>query len=119
MTLGLYVPRRRRAAIFSHSFSLKINRFEEPGSHGLLCDLLWSDPISDFGHEQERGVPQGTTFLNNATRGCSYYFTYGSFCIELHNPCFNRCHRYEAACQFLERNNLLGIIRGHEAQDAG
>lgn len=27
--------------------------------------------------------------------------------------------RYEASCQFLERNGLLGIIRGHEAQDAG
>lgn len=29
------------------------------------------------------------------------------------------CHRYEAACKFLERNQLLGIFRGHEAQDAG
>jgi hypothetical protein len=27
--------------------------------------------------------------------------------------------RYEAACKFLERNGLLSIIRGHEAQDAG
>jgi serine/threonine-protein phosphatase 2B catalytic subunit len=27
--------------------------------------------------------------------------------------------RYNAACQFLERNNLLSIIRAHEAQDAG
>jgi hypothetical protein len=27
--------------------------------------------------------------------------------------------RYEAVCTFLERNGLLGIIRGHEAQDAG
>ena len=27
--------------------------------------------------------------------------------------------RYEAACRFLERNQLLGIFRGHEAQDAG
>lgn len=26
---------------------------------------------------------------------------------------------YAAACQFLERNNLLSIIRAHEAQDAG
>jgi hypothetical protein len=30
-----------------------------------------------------------------------------------------RCERYEAACKFLERNGLLGIVRGHEAQDAG
>lgn len=27
--------------------------------------------------------------------------------------------RYDAVCQFLERNNLLTVIRGHEAQDAG
>ncbi|KAJ7062056.1 Metallo-dependent phosphatase-like protein [Mycena amicta] len=80
---------------------VNLNRFSEPGSRGLLCDLLWSDPIVNFGHEDENGVPKGTTFLNNHTRGCSYYYT------------------YEAACQFLERNGLLGIIRGHEAQDAG
>ena len=26
---------------------------------------------------------------------------------------------YEAVCAFLERNNLLTVIRGHEAQDLG
>ena len=26
---------------------------------------------------------------------------------------------YEAVCAFLERNNLLTVIRGYEAQDAG
>ncbi|KAH9476265.1 Serine/threonine-protein phosphatase 2B catalytic subunit A1 [Psilocybe cubensis] len=83
-----------------------INRFTEPGSHGLLCDLLWSDPIVNFGHENEpaptgQGVTPGTTFMHNNTRGCSYFYT------------------YEAVCQFLERNNLLTVIRGHEAQDAG
>lgn len=26
---------------------------------------------------------------------------------------------YHAACAFLEKNNLLSIIRAHEAQDAG
>ncbi|KAF9043876.1 Metallo-dependent phosphatase [Hymenopellis radicata] len=84
----------------------KMNRFEEPGGKGLLCDLLWSDPVANFGHEQEPSsqglqLAPGTTFLNNQTRGCSFFFT------------------YEAACQFLDRTNLLGIIRGHEAQDAG
>lgn len=28
-------------------------------------------------------------------------------------------NRYQAATEFLKRNNLLGIIRGHEAQDHG
>ncbi|KAJ3776026.1 Metallo-dependent phosphatase-like protein [Lentinula raphanica] len=80
-----------------------MDRFREPGSHGLLCDLLWADPVSGFGEEDKPNslVPPGTTFLHNATRGCSYFFTYA------------------AACQFLERTRLLGIIRGHEAQDNG
>lgn len=28
-------------------------------------------------------------------------------------------YRYDAVCAFLNRNNLLGVFRGHEAQDAG
>ncbi|KIK81582.1 hypothetical protein PAXRUDRAFT_832749 [Paxillus rubicundulus Ve08.2h10] len=84
----------------------RLNRFQEPGSSGLLCDLLWSDPVVNFGYEHEPSthgpaLPPGTTFEHNATRGCSFFFT------------------YEAACKFLERNGLLGIVRGHEAQDAG
>ncbi|KAI0300575.1 Metallo-dependent phosphatase [Multifurca ochricompacta] len=84
----------------------RINRFQEPGSFGLLCDLLWSDPVPNFGHENEPSshpspVPPGQTWGHNTTRGCSYYFT------------------YDAVIKFLERNELLGVIRGHEAQDAG
>ncbi|PWN51255.1 putative calcineurin catalytic subunit [Violaceomyces palustris] len=74
----------------------KINRFREPPTHGLMCDLLWADPLEDFGQEKTN-----ESFIHNHVRGCSFFFT------------------YNAACQFLERNNLLSIIRAHEAQDAG
>lgn len=74
----------------------KIDRFREPPTHGLMCDLLWSDPLEEFGQEKTN-----ETFIHNHVRGCSYFFS------------------YHAACQFLERNNLLSIIRAHEAQDAG
>ncbi|KAJ9080195.1 3',5'-cyclic-nucleotide phosphodiesterase (PDEase) (3':5'-CNP) [Entomophthora muscae] len=74
----------------------KLDRFREPPTHGLMCDLLWSDPCEDFGQETNN-----VHFVHNHVRGCSYFFT------------------YNAACAFLERNNLLSIIRAHEAQDAG
>jgi len=61
-----------------------------------MCDILWADPVEDFGTEKT-----SESFIHNHVRGCSYFFT------------------YQAACQFLERNNLLSIIRAHEAQDAG
>jgi serine/threonine-protein phosphatase 2B catalytic subunit len=84
----------------------RVNRFMEPASSGLLCDLLWSDPVPNFGYESEPSphsslIPQGQIWGHNTTRGCSFYFT------------------YEAVIKFLERNDLLGVIRGHEAQDAG
>ncbi|OMJ26571.1 Serine/threonine-protein phosphatase 2B catalytic subunit [Smittium culicis] len=74
----------------------KINRFREPPTHGLLCDLLWADPVEDFGHEKNK-----TFFINNHARGCSFFYN------------------YHAASSFLDNNNLLSIVRAHEAQDAG
>ncbi|KAL1304183.1 hypothetical protein AAFC00_000607 [Neodothiora populina] len=73
-----------------------IDRFREPPTHGLMCDLLWADPLEDFGQEKTQEY-----FVHNHVRGCSYFFS------------------YPAACAFLEKNNLLSIIRAHEAQDAG
>ncbi|KAF7312809.1 Serine/threonine-protein phosphatase [Mycena kentingensis (nom. inval.)] len=77
----------------------EIDRFREPPTQGLMCDILWSDPIEDFGTE---GSPhEAQMFLHNHVRGCSYFFTYA------------------ATCAFLERNGLLSVIRAHEAQDSG
>ena len=74
----------------------QIDRFREPPTHGLMCDILWADPLEEFGQEKT-----GEFFIHNHVRGCSYFFS------------------YPAACAFLEKNNLLSIIRAHEAQDAG
>ncbi|KAJ3356791.1 3',5'-cyclic-nucleotide phosphodiesterase (PDEase) (3':5'-CNP) [Entophlyctis luteolus] len=73
-----------------------IDRFREPPTSGLMCDILWSDPLEHFGQEQTDEY-----FVHNSTRGCSYNFSYNS------------------ACTFLEKNGLLSIIRAHEAQDLG
>ncbi|KAK9769246.1 putative Calcineurin A CNA1 [Seiridium cardinale] len=73
-----------------------IDRFREPPTQGLMCDILWADPLEDFGQEKSSEF-----FMHNHVRGCSYFFS------------------YPAACAFLEKNNLLSVIRAHEAQDAG
>ena len=81
-----------------------------------MCDILWSDPVEDFGQEKTT-----ESFLHNHVRGCSYFFTC-VICPTLLLPLLNsnlNLFSYQAACQFLERNNLLSIIRAHEAQDAG
>jgi serine/threonine-protein phosphatase 2B catalytic subunit len=74
-----------------------LDRFKEPPAFGPMCDLLWSDPLEDFGTEK----PTQENYSHNSVRGCSYYYS------------------YNACCEFLQRNNMLSIIRAHEAQDAG
>ena len=75
----------------------KLDRFREPPPYGPMCDLLWSDPIEDYGHEKS----YDEKYLFNATRGCSYFYT------------------FKAVNDFLVRNSLLTVIRAHEAQDVG
>jgi len=74
----------------------RLDRFKEPPAFGPMCDLLWSDPLEDFGSEKN-----AEHFSHNSVRGCSYFYSYA------------------ASCDFLQQNNLLSIIRAHEAQDAG
>jgi len=75
----------------------KLDRFKEPPPYGPMCDLLWSDPVEDYGHEKS----YEEKYLFNATRGCSYFYT------------------FKAVNDFLARNSLLTVIRAHEAQDVG
>ncbi|XP_046898851.1 serine/threonine-protein phosphatase 2B catalytic subunit alpha isoform-like [Hypomesus transpacificus] len=74
----------------------KLDRFKEPPAFGPMCDLLWADPLEDFGNEKTQEF-----FSHNTVRGCSYFYS------------------YPAVCEFLQNNNLLSVIRAHEAQDAG
>ncbi|XP_037807545.1 serine/threonine-protein phosphatase 2B catalytic subunit 1 isoform X1 [Lucilia sericata] len=82
--------------IFTLDDIRKLHRFREPPAFGPMCDLLWSDPLEDFGSEKNNDY-----FSHNSVRGCSYFFS------------------YSACCEFLQKNNLLSIVRAHEAQDAG
>ncbi|CAF1296152.1 unnamed protein product [Adineta steineri] len=111
----------------------QLDRFHEPPAYGAMCDLLWSDPVEDYGYEAD--IPSSTTppkrrtsiplndspsnilsqtnlpssssssneqlFLHNTTRGCSYFYTYA------------------AVNEFLLHNQILSVIRAHEAQDVG
>jgi len=74
---------------------LSIDRFCEPPQVGPMCDLLWADPMDPYTPEKKE------FFEFNEVRGCSYVFS------------------YRAVCSFLQRNNLLSVIRAHEAQDQG
>lgn len=73
----------------------QIYRFEEPPKDGIYCDMLWSDPVdNDIGDSQ-------APYINNNTRGCSYI--YGA----------------DAVNEFLQRNDLIALIRAHEVQIDG
>ncbi|CEP09740.1 hypothetical protein [Parasitella parasitica] len=73
----------------------EIDRFKETPTSGLMCDLLWSDPYEEF------DTDNGPKFEHNHVRGCSYFYS------------------YRATCNFLDKNNLLSVIRAHEAQANG
>ncbi|MEE6460589.1 hypothetical protein FKM82_001021 [Ascaphus truei] len=47
----------------------KLDRFKEPPAYGPMCDILWSDPLEDFGNEKSQ-----EHFTHNTVRGCSYFY---------------------------------------------
>lgn len=70
----------------------RVNREIEPPIHGLVTDLIWSDP-SDLVSKQN--------WEYNEVRGCGYLF----------GP--------EETSSFLKTNNLSMIIRAHQCVDSG
>lgn len=72
----------------------KINRFVEPPLSGLLCDLLWADPVDD-------SAANKVTFGENRERECSVKFG------------------LKPVKALLKKNNFLSIIRAHQVQIDG
>jgi serine/threonine-protein phosphatase 2B catalytic subunit len=66
----------------------KINRFIEPPLSGVLCDLLWADPVEDISCMK-------VNFMENKERECSVKFG------------------LKPVKQILKKNNFLSIIRAH------
>lgn len=80
----------------------EVDRFSEPALNGFLCDVLWADPVGDdLLKRQSANQFMRIEYTPNYTRGCSC--RYG----------------FRAVKKFLEKNDLVGIIRAHEVQEAG
>ncbi|KAF3837999.1 hypothetical protein F7725_009767 [Dissostichus mawsoni] len=92
------------AALMNQQF-LCLDRFKEPPAFGPMCDLLWADPLEDFGNEKTQEY-----FGHNTVRGCSYFYRYRTQLL------LTRTNKRK---RVIRTNNLLSIIRAHEAQDAG
>lgn len=72
----------------------KINRFQEVDYKGLLCDIMWSDPHADYNKS-------GKKWITNHKRRCSFFYN------------------FELIRDFLDKNSLDTVIRGHEVQQTG
>lgn len=72
----------------------KLDRFMEPPSDGLICDILWADPI-------EENLAGKVDFQENSDRQCSYKFG------------------LEPAKDILDEMDLTLIIRAHQVQMQG
>jgi serine/threonine-protein phosphatase 2B catalytic subunit len=69
----------------------EVNRFSEIPLEGLICDIVWADPIDD-------DIADQYEFMENPERACS--FKYGL------NP----------AKKLLDDNDLTLVVRAHQVQ---
>lgn len=72
----------------------KLNRFSEPPTKGLFCDLLWSDPMNDDDANDH-------DFNDNKERECSYLFG------------------KKPTKKLLDNHNLMSVVRAHQVQIDG
>lgn len=70
-------------------------------SYGLFCDLMWSDPSPDYDDENIAIDDVDEYFRRNTDRHCSEFYS------------------YRAMEAFLNKNDLLSVVRGHQPQDSG
>eukprot|EP00011_Vannellida_sp_DIVA3-517-6-12_P007110 CAMPEP_0114624812 /NCGR_PEP_ID=MMETSP0168-20121206/10954_1 /TAXON_ID=95228 ORGANISM="Vannella sp., Strain DIVA3 517/6/12" /NCGR_SAMPLE_ID=MMETSP0168 /ASSEMBLY_ACC=CAM_ASM_000044 /LENGTH=709 /DNA_ID=CAMNT_0001836087 /DNA_START=59 /DNA_END=2185 /DNA_ORIENTATION=- len=82
-----------------------LDRMVEPPDCGILCDLLWSDPMPE---DETIGMSaseledwKNMTFRPNVTRGCAWEF--GQKALE----------------EFVTKNNIDCIMRAHEVKRVG
>ena len=74
-----------------------------------FSDILWSDPIPEEAGKME------SVFKVNDVRGCSFFFGFFLICLFIYLNIF----RLDAIKHFLDKNNLISLIRAHEAQYDG
>mmetsp|Transcript_28421 Transcript_28421/g.71387 ORF Transcript_28421/g.71387 Transcript_28421/m.71387 type:complete len:905 (-) Transcript_28421:113-2827(-) len=82
-----------------------LDRFSEVPTAGVLCDLLWSDPLPENTADglDAAEMPEwfAVDFEPNPDRGCGQVFG------------------FQALDRFLRANDLLCVVRGHEVQKSG
>ena len=83
----------------------KIDRFREPGTEGVVADCLWSDPLpeetADGLGEDDMEEWYSVDFEPNPDRGCGMMFG------------------YQGLNRFLQANDYVSIVRGHEVKPKG
>ncbi|KAL7721904.1 Cullin [Entamoeba marina] len=81
----------------------QIDRIVEPPMSGVMCDLLWADPVTHSLLQREQMLMKcwkDIEYVEN-DRGCSFF--YG----------------YRAVNEFLDINNIRAIVRAHQCVSSG